>query len=102
MPAGKGTYIWKVTGAIYDGDWKKDKRCGFGTYSVKKGGDYVKEYAGGWKNNMRHVSELSIALVHISFFKVRKSVLIFYYNLDTRTKLSHVLRFSLNKLIACR
>ena len=55
--AGKGTYNWKVTGAIYDGDWKKDKRYGFGTYSVKKeGGDYVKQYAGGWKNNMRHVS----------------------------------------------
>jgi hypothetical protein len=54
---GKGTYKWKENGAIYDGDWKRGKRNGFGTYSVpNKGGGYRKEYSGGWKNDMRHVS----------------------------------------------
>ena len=55
---GKGTYKWKETGTIYDGDWKKGKRNGFGTYSrpdAKKKGAFVKEYSGGWKNDMRHV-----------------------------------------------
>ena len=54
---GKGTQVWKKTGAIYDGDWQAGLRHGFGTYSVKKAeGIYMKEYAGGWKNDMRHVS----------------------------------------------
>ena len=49
--------MWKKTGAIYDGDWQVGLRHGFGTYSVKKAeGVYMKEYAGGWKNDMRHVS----------------------------------------------
>ena len=49
--------MWKKTGAIYDGDWQAGLRHGFGTYSVKKAeGVYMKEYAGGWKNDMRHVS----------------------------------------------
>jgi hypothetical protein len=53
---GKGTQVWKKTGAIYDGDWQAGLRHGFGTYSVKKAeGVYMKEYAGGWKNDMRHV-----------------------------------------------
>ena len=55
MYAGKGTQVWKKTGAIYDGDWKEGMRNGFGMYSVKRGDEYVKEYAGGWKNDMRHV-----------------------------------------------
>ena len=54
--SGKGTYTWKQTGAIYDGDWKNDQRNGFGTYSTPaKGGGYNKQYSGGWKNDMRHV-----------------------------------------------
>lgn len=53
--AGKGTQVWKKTGAIYDGDWSKGLRHGFGTYSVKKGEIHVKQYAGGWKNDKKHV-----------------------------------------------
>ena len=52
--------MWKKTGAIYDGDWKEGMRNGFGMYSVKKGDEYVKEYAGGWKNDMRHVCGLHL------------------------------------------
>lgn len=55
IDAGKGQYVWKKSGALYDGDWKEDKRNGFGTYSVLRDGSLVKEYAGGWKNDMRHV-----------------------------------------------
>ena len=47
--------IWKKSGAIYDGDWKDDSRCGFGTYSVSEGAGYRKVYSGGWKNDKRHV-----------------------------------------------
>ena len=54
---GKETHVWKKTGAVYDGDWQAGLRHGFGTYSVKKAeGVFMKEYAGGWKNDMRHVS----------------------------------------------
>ena len=52
---GKGTQVWKKTGAIYDGDWKDGMRHGFGMYSVRKGEEYMKEYSGGWKKDMRHV-----------------------------------------------
>ena len=47
--------MWKKSGAIYDGDWKDDHRCGFGTYSVSEGAGYRKVYSGGWKNDKRHV-----------------------------------------------
>lgn len=53
---GKGTMMWKKSGAIYDGDWKDDRRCGFGTFSVSEGAGYRKVYSGGWKNDKRHVS----------------------------------------------
>lgn len=52
---GKGTMTWKKLGAIYDGDWKDDHRCGFGTYSLPEGAGYRKVYSGGWKNDKRHV-----------------------------------------------
>lgn len=53
---GKGKYEWKKSGCIYDGDWKDDLRNGFGTYSVPKpDGTYRKQYAGGWKNDKKHV-----------------------------------------------
>ena len=48
--------MWKKSGAIYDGDWKDDRRCGFGTFSVSEGAGYRKVYSGGWKNDKRHVS----------------------------------------------
>ena len=75
MIEGKGTQVWKKSGAIYDGDWQSGLRHGFGTYSVKRGeGFYMKEYAGGWKNDMRHVSftynpvdHLDICGVHDSY-----------------------------------
>lgn len=53
---GKGTMMWKKSGAIYDGDWKDDCRCGFGTFSVSEGAGYRKVYSGGWKNGKKHVS----------------------------------------------
>ncbi len=52
---GKGTQVWRKTGAIYEGDWEYDQRHGFGTYNVLRDGSHVKEYAGGWKNDKRHV-----------------------------------------------
>ena len=54
---GKGTYKWKNTGALYDGDWKNGKRNGFGTSSIPSDdGGYQKQYSGGWKNDKRHVN----------------------------------------------
>ena len=56
---GKGTYKWKKTGALYDGDWKEDMRNGFGTYSIPtEDGGYTKQYSGGWKDNKKHVCVL--------------------------------------------
>ena len=49
---------WKKSGTIYDGDWKDERRCGFGTYSVSEGAGYRKVYSGGWKNDKRHVCVL--------------------------------------------
>ena len=54
---GKGNQIWHKTGAVYDGDWKDDNRHGYGVYSVMRSGVVVKEYAGGWKNDKKHVSD---------------------------------------------
>ena len=48
--------MWKKTGAVYDGDWKDNMRHGFGMYSIKQGDAYVKQYSGGWKEDMRDVS----------------------------------------------
>ena len=48
--------MWRKTGAVYDGDWKDDYRHGYGVYSVMRSGVLVKEYAGGWKNDKKHVS----------------------------------------------
>ena len=43
-------------GKLYDVDWKSDKREGYGVLSRKVAADtYVKEYAGSWKANKRHV-----------------------------------------------
>ncbi|XP_043924595.1 MORN repeat-containing protein 3 isoform X1 [Protopterus annectens] len=53
---GKGTQLWKSTGALYDGDWKFGMRNGFGTYSVPDPvtREYKKLYSGEWKNDKRH------------------------------------------------
>lgn len=48
--------MWKKTGAVYDGDWQDNMRHGFGMYSMKQGDVFVKQYAGGWKEDMRDVS----------------------------------------------
>ena len=53
---GKGTQEWKSRGSTYDGDWFEGMRHGFGTYSVRVDDSYAKEYAGGWKNDKKHVS----------------------------------------------
>ena len=55
--------MWKKSGAIYDGDWREGMRNGFGMYSVKKGDVRVKQYAGGWKNDKRHVSHATVLLL---------------------------------------
>lgn len=53
---GKGTYTWKSTGDFYEGDFADDTRTGFGTLTVKTSdGKLQRQYAGGWKNNMKHV-----------------------------------------------
>lgn len=55
---GKGTQVWKTSGAIYDGDWKFGKRDGYGTHSVvsPETKEYTRKYCGGWKNGKKHVS----------------------------------------------
>ena len=50
--------MWKKTGAIYDGDWKDDQRCGFGTLSYPQNDVFRKVYSGGWKSDKRHVCAL--------------------------------------------
>lgn len=54
---GKGTQIWKKSGAIYNGEWKLGKRDGYGTYSVllPETKEYARKYCGGWKNGKKHV-----------------------------------------------
>ncbi|OAF64859.1 MORN repeat-containing protein 3, partial [Intoshia linei] len=55
LKEGKGTYIWK-NGFIYEGDWKKDKKCGFGIL-LRQTNDadvYHKIYSGAWKNDKKH------------------------------------------------
>ncbi|XP_066545909.1 MORN repeat-containing protein 3 [Amia ocellicauda] len=53
---GKGTQIYKKTGAIYDGDWECGKWSGKGTLSLPdpNTGEYVKVYSGDWKNDKKH------------------------------------------------
>lgn len=58
--SGKGTQVWKRSGAVYDGDWKDGVRHGFGTYSVRRGDAHVKEYAGGWKCDLKHVRSCTL------------------------------------------
>uniref|UniRef100_A0A8C5UHB5 MORN repeat-containing protein 3 n=1 Tax=Malurus cyaneus samueli TaxID=2593467 RepID=A0A8C5UHB5_9PASS len=52
---GKGTQIWKNTGAIYSGDWKFGKRDGHGSYSIPDPvtKEYRRVYTGMWENGRR-------------------------------------------------
>ena len=68
---GKGTFRWKASGKIYDGDWKDDYRDGFGTLSVKmKNGTYRKLYVGGWAMGRKQVNftELSSSAYSLEGF----------------------------------
>jgi len=56
---GKGVYVWKSTGDFYEGDFANGTRTGFGTLTVKApDGQFQRQYAGGWKNDKKHVSEI--------------------------------------------
>lgn len=50
--------VWKQAGIIFDGDWSCGKRNGFGLLAKfdheKK--EYVRAYAGYWKNDKKEVS----------------------------------------------
>jgi hypothetical protein len=66
---GKGTYKWKASGCLYDGDWKDDMRNGFGTLSIPTpDGGFQKQYSGGWKDNKKHVSMGDVNLCIESLF----------------------------------
>ena len=49
-----GTYHWAKANSVYDGDWKEDKRHGYGTFSIIVNELPFKQYGGGWKNDKRH------------------------------------------------
>jgi hypothetical protein len=54
-PTGKGKHVFKKQQAIYDGDWANDQRSGYGVFTRLQGVEYVKVYAGAWKDDKRHV-----------------------------------------------
>ena len=47
---GKGKYVSKSSGGVYDGEYKNDKKDGSGKY-VWSNGDW---YEGEWKQGLRH------------------------------------------------
>ena len=49
MPEGKGTYKWKE-GGKYEGEWKKNKKCGKGKRIFANGS----AYEGEWLNDKQH------------------------------------------------
>ncbi|KAI4816647.1 hypothetical protein KUCAC02_008963 [Chaenocephalus aceratus] len=53
---GKGTQVWKKSGAIYHGEWKFGKPDGYGTYSVlfPETKELAKKYCGEWKHGKKH------------------------------------------------
>ncbi len=55
MLSGKGTYVFKKTGAVYDGDWKDDKKEGYGVWSEPHKDQMVKKYVGHWKAGKKEV-----------------------------------------------
>ncbi|KAM9841543.1 MORN repeat-containing protein 3 [Aulostomus maculatus] len=56
MKHGKGTQVWKKSGATYNGEWKFGKYDGRGSYStlVPETKEYAKKYCGEWKNGKKH------------------------------------------------
>ena len=50
MRQGKGKYVSKSSGGVYDGEYKNDKKDGSGKY-VWSNGDW---YEGEWKQGLRH------------------------------------------------
>ncbi|KAI3384829.1 hypothetical protein SNEBB_009081 [Seison nebaliae] len=52
---GKGSYFWKETHLVYEGDWLEGNRTGYGMISHQtEKGDLRKLYAGNWHMNKRH------------------------------------------------
>jgi len=47
--SGKGKYTWSSSGNVYDGNWEKGNREGFGIFYYKNGN----KYAGSWKENIK-------------------------------------------------
>lgn len=63
---GKGIYVWKSTGNFYEGDFANDARNGFGTLTIKtEDGKLQRQYAGGWKNDKRHVRLISFVRLKV-------------------------------------
>ena len=76
--AGKGTYKWKNTGCLYDGDWRDDNRNGFGTYSIPTPqGGYIKQYSGGWKDDKKHVRYSQILYLSSTIAKLVQIIIQF-------------------------
>ena len=68
---GKGIFLWKSTGNVYEGDFANDQRNGFGTLTVKTAdGKSQRQYAGGWKNDKRHVCCLEVFEVSQAFWSL--------------------------------
>ncbi|KAM9848855.1 MORN repeat-containing protein 3-like [Aulostomus maculatus] len=53
---GKGTQVWKSSGATYDGEWKFGLRDGYGVYGILIPGKthYEEKYSGYWKIGKKH------------------------------------------------
>lgn len=66
IPEGKGTQLWKKTGAAYRGEWKCGQCDGYGTFSVLVPGTnkYDRKYCGRWKNGKKHVSQCAVGGSH--------------------------------------
>jgi hypothetical protein len=80
---GFGTQTW-VRGDKYEGEWREGKRYGKGTYWVKEGKKVRKQYTGDWRNNNRHVRESKCFPSQYSCFVILLSLFlqglgIFYY-----------------------
>jgi hypothetical protein len=62
---GKGTQVWKKSGAVYEGDWKFGKRDGYGSLSHPdpETGKLRRVYSGWWKGDKKSVSGFPACLV---------------------------------------
>lgn len=65
MSPGKGTQVWKRSGAVYEGDWKFGKRDGYGVLSHPdpETGKLKRVYSGWWKGDKKSVSAFPACLV---------------------------------------